>query len=99
MTMNWTWLMVALPAGGAGFLLGAVLRRRWEDNSQEIRRIGRACILVAIAAWSAAFFNIVPLASNAIALVALAARVGLYHRGRRTSTRAVDPSRGVSVPE
>lgn len=80
MTMSWTWLTVALPAGAAGFLLGAVLQRRWEE--QEIHRAGRACIVIAIAAWSAAFFNIVPLASNVTALVASAARVGLYRTER-----------------
>lgn len=85
--MNWTWLLVALPAGGAGFLLGAVLQRRWQEHRQEIHRAGRACILIALAAWSAAFFNIVPLASNVTALVALAARVGLHQTGRGGLTR------------
>ena len=89
--MNWTWLVAALPAGGAGFLLGAVLRRRWEDDNQEIRRAGRACLLVAIVAWCAAFFHVVPLASNVIALVALAIRVGLYHSRTLPSSCAVDP--------
>ena len=88
--MNWSWLVVALPAGGAGFLLGVVLSRRWDDDNEVTRLVGSACIMVAIAAWGAAFFNLVPLASNATAVAALAIRVGLSQSRKRSSSRALD---------
>jgi len=45
--------------------------------------------VVAIAAWGAAFFNIVPLAGNATAVAALAIRAGLYQSRKRSSSGAV----------
>ncbi len=88
-TMNWPWLVVALPAGGAGLLLGVVLSRKWDDDNEVTCLVGGACIVVAIAAWGAAFFNIVPLAGNATAVAALAIRVGLYQSRKRSSSGAV----------
>jgi hypothetical protein len=87
--LNWSWLVVILPTAGIGLLLGGFLRRLWEGDDQKLSLAGRACIIVAIAAWSAAFFHIVPLATNATAFGALAVRLGLYGLRKRSSARAI----------
>lgn len=88
--LNWSWLVVVLPAAGTGFFLGAFFRRLWEDDDQKVHLAGRTCIIVAIVAWSAAFFYVVPLATNAIAFGALAVRQGLHRSRKRSLWRAMD---------
>jgi hypothetical protein len=83
--LNWSWLVAILPTAGIGFLLGAFLRRLWEDDEQKVSLAGKVCITAAIAAWSAAYFSIAPLATNATAFGALAIRQGLYGLRNRSS--------------
>jgi hypothetical protein len=86
---NWSWLAVVLPTAAIGFFLGVLLRRLWEDDDQKVSVARRACLIVAIAAWTAAYLHVAPLATNAIAFGALAIRQGLYGLRKRTAARAM----------
>jgi hypothetical protein len=85
--MNWPWLVLALTVGGMGCVLGIVLGRHVHDD-QHVRRVGSACIVAAVVAWGVAFLDVVPFASNVVAVAALGARAGLYYSRTRSASRA-----------
>jgi hypothetical protein len=88
--LNWSWLAVILPAAAVGFCIGVLLKKRWEHDGQNVHRVGRTCIGVAVAAWSAAFFYVDPLATNAIAFGALAVRQGISRSSTDSLRRAMN---------
>ena len=70
--MNWTWLLLVVPASLAAHQLALIIRRRWL-RSEDVRLTARIILAVtALACFVAAFFNVVPLVMNGAAVVSLA---------------------------